>query len=141
MSPGKSSVDPSEKMILRHFVKRRRRREPTRCAARHIVLELAFNTIAHRVPADDAALIAALDVAVAGKRRLLVRRDGVDVRWSGAWLDGPGGASAQLRARAFPAIGAVRSGPWLCMASSNTDCNDSDILSPLPVDADAPREA
>ena len=67
----------AEKMILRHFVKRRRRREGRDMSA-DVRRGIRLHHHRHRVPADK-AFDAALDVAVARKRRLLVRRNGVDV--------------------------------------------------------------
>ena len=69
---------PAEKMISRHLVKRRRRRE-RRDVAADVRVGIGLHHHRHRVPADD-ALDAAFDVAVARIRRLLVGRDGVDVR-------------------------------------------------------------
>ena len=68
----------AEKMILRHLVKRRRRCERPDVSA-HVRRGIRLHHHRHRVPADD-ALDAAFDVAVAGKCRLLLRRNRVDVR-------------------------------------------------------------
>ena len=66
-----------EKMILRHFVKRRGRRK-RRDVATDVRIGIRLHHHRHCIPAHD-TLDAALDVAVAGILRLLLGRNRVDV--------------------------------------------------------------
>jgi len=67
-----------EEVIERDLVERGRRGIGRDVPADAVALLVCPDHHRHRVPADD-ALDTALDVAVAGIRRLLLRRDGVDV--------------------------------------------------------------
>ena len=117
---GKIFRAPAEEMVERHLVKRRRRGE-RRDVAADVRGGVGLDHHRHRVPADD-ALDAALDVAVARKWRLLLRRNRVDVRRVDA---GGGRGAARSWSASFSSNCAVRSGPWLSSASSKTDCSDS----------------
>ena len=98
---GKILRAPAEKMVERHFVKRRRR-GVGRDVPADVRGGIGLDHHRHRVPAD-VALDAALDLAVAGKRRLLLRRNGVDVRRVEAARQ-PGLRGAQTGRPVFPAI-------------------------------------
>ena len=69
---------PTEKMILRDFVKCRRRREG-RDVTTDVRVRIRLHHHRHRVPADD-ALDATFNVAVARIHRLVGGRNRVDVR-------------------------------------------------------------
>ena len=69
----------AEEMIEADFVQRRRRRVRRDVAADALFRLVRAHDHRHRIPADQ-ALDAALDIGVAGHRRLLVGRNRVDVR-------------------------------------------------------------
>src|ERR1041384_1929474 len=73
------AIAAAEEMVEADFVQRRARRKRRDVAAEPAVNAVGVDDHRHGVPADE-ALDAPLQLAVAGIRRLLVRRDGVDVR-------------------------------------------------------------
>ena len=78
MSPVAVRRSAAEEVIEGDFVQRRGRGEGRDVAADAFLHLVGAHDHRHRVPADD-ALDAAFDLVVAGKRRLAVGGDGVDV--------------------------------------------------------------
>ena len=133
---GKILRAPAEKMILRHFVKRRRRRE-RRDVPADVRGGIRLHHHRHRVPAHD-ALDAALDVAVAGIFRLLRRRDGVDVRRRQA--GGRSRRGAQLLREFFQQLRRALGALAFAAPVQKPTGTIRDNLSPLPPAGAAARE-
>ena len=72
-------IRPAKEVIESHFVQRRTGRVRRNVAANALVLAVRLDHHRHRVPANN-ALDAPLDLAIARKRRLLVRRNRVHIR-------------------------------------------------------------
>ena len=108
MSPSSPSPLPLEEVVEADFVERGRRGERRDVAADAVFGLVGLDHHRHRVPAHE-ALDPALDFAAARERRLLGRRDGVDVGRVGQIGKGnltpprPGGAPKRPSSRASPA--------------------------------------